>query len=165
MDLKDDGCFKMNPPIRSEEDRLALIEGLKDGTIDMIATDHAPHSAEEKSKGLRQSLMGIVGLETAFAIKYTNLVKTGILNLPQLINLLSINPASRFNINQPLEIGQPANLTVFDLDNPYVIDPGEFLSKGKSTPFASKSVYGKCLLTIAMGKIAWQDSNLNNLKT
>lgn len=163
MELKDDGCFKMNPPIRSEEDRLALIEGLKDGTVDMIATDHAPHSAEEKSKGLRESLMGIVGLETAFAVTYTRLVKSGILSLPHLINLFSTNPANRFNINQSIEIGKPANLTVFELDTPYVINPDEFLSKGKSTPFTSHRVYGRCLLTMVEGKIAWQDESASEL--
>ncbi len=157
-DLQEDGRFKMNPPLRSEDDRLALIEGIKDGTIDMIATDHAPHSAEEKSKGLKDSLMGIVGIETAFPILYTNLVKTKIITLEKLIELLHDNPCKRFGIKCGLKEGSLADLTVFDLDCSYKIDTNDFLSMGKSTPFAGSEVYGKCLMTIADGNIAWQEA-------
>ncbi|MBQ7097270.1 MAG: dihydroorotase [Clostridia bacterium] len=157
-DLQEDGRFKMNPPIRSEEDRLALIDGIKDGTIDMIATDHAPHSAEEKSKGLKDSLMGVVGIETAFPVLYTNLVKTNIISLEKLIELLHDNPCSRFGIGVELEEGKSANLTVFDLDSSYKIDSNCFLSMGKSTPFEGAQVFGECLMTISNGQIAWQKS-------
>lgn len=156
-DLKDEGRFKMNPPIRSEEDRLALVEGLIDGTIDMIATDHAPHSAEEKSKGLAGSLMGVVGLETAFSVLYTNLVKTGVISLEKLIILMSVNPKKRFGIKGGINLGDRADLTVFDLNCKYKIDPAEFLSKGKSTPFEGNTVFGKCVLTMFGGKIVWQE--------
>ncbi len=155
-DLQEDGRFKMNPPLRSEEDRLALIQGLQDGTIDMIATDHAPHSAEEKSKGLKDSLMGVVGLETAFSVLYTKLVKTSIISLEKLISLMSDNPKMRFKINQDYT----ANFTVFDLDSHYTINPENFLSKGRSTPFKGDEVYGKCLITAHNGKIVWQDENI-----
>ncbi len=155
-DLQEDGRFKMNPPIRSEADKLALIEGIKDGTIDMIATDHAPHSAEEKGKGLKDSLMGIVGIETAFPVLYTNLVKTNIISLEKLIELLHDNPCRRFGIGEELEEGKKANLTVFDLDSSYKIDSNNFLSMGKSTPFEGAEVFGECLMTIANGQIAWQ---------
>lgn len=154
--LQEDGRFKMNPPLRSEDDRLALIKGLQDGTIDMIATDHAPHSAEEKSKGLKDSLMGVVGLETAFSVLYTKLVKTNIISLEKLISLMSDNPKMRFNINQDYT----ANFTVFDLDSHYTINPENFLSKGRSTPFKGDEVYGKCLMTAHNGKIVWQDENI-----
>jgi len=156
MDLKEDGGYKMNPPIRSKEDQLALIEGIKDGTIDMIATDHAPHSAEEKSHGLK-SLNGIVGVETAFPVLYTDLVKKGVITLDSLIALMSLNPNKRFGIDSYLEKGAKANLTVFDLDNEYTIDSSSFLSKGKSTPFENKKVYGRCVLTICDGKISFSD--------
>ncbi len=155
-DLQEDGRFKMNPPIRSEEDRLALIEGIKDGTIDMIATDHAPHSFEEKSKGLKDSLMGVVGIETSFPVLYTNLVKTNIITLEKLIELLHINPCKRFGIDCELAEGKSANLTVFDLESAYKIDSNSFLSMGKSTPFEGDEVFGECLLTVANGHIAWQ---------
>ncbi len=156
-DLQEDGRFKMNPPLRSEDDRLALIEGICDGTIDMIATDHAPHSAEEKSKGLKDSLMGIVGIETAFPILYTNLVKTKTITLEKLIELLHDNPCKRFGMDSGIKDGQLANLTVFDLDCSYKIDTKDFLSKGKATPFDGATVFGKCLMTIAKGEIAWQE--------
>lgn len=156
-DLQEDGRFKMNPPLRSEEDRLALIEGLKDGTIDMIATDHAPHSREEKSKGLEKSLMGVVGLETAFPILYTNLVLTGIITLEKLVELMAINPRKRFGIKGGTDIGNRADLTVFDLNSTYKIDPNEFLSMGKSSPFTNLTVHGKCTMTIYGGKIVWQE--------
>ena len=156
-DLQEDGRFKMNPPLRSEDDRLALIEGICDGTIDMIATDHAPHSAEEKSKGLKDSLMGIVGIETAFPILYTNLVKTKTITLEKLIELLHDNPCKRFGMDSGIKDGQLANLTVFDLDCSYKIDTKDFLSKGKATPVDGATVFGKCLMTIAKGEIAWQE--------
>lgn len=150
-DLQESGNFKMNPPIRSEKDRLALIEGLKDGTIDMIATDHAPHSEEEKSKGLKDSLNGIVGLETAFPSLYTFLVKKNIITLEKLIELMSTNPKKRFNI----EIKN--SYVVFDVKNEYEIKKEDFLSKGKSSPFIGKKVYGKCILNVYDGEIIYQN--------
>lgn len=149
MDLKESGNFKMNPPIRSEEDRQALIEGIRDGTIDMIATDHAPHGYDEKSRGLENSLMGVVGLETAFPVLYTYLVKKGIITLEKLIELMAINPRRRFGITQTEDI------CVYDLQSEYIIDPCEFKSKGKSTPFDGMTVSGKNLLTICGGKAVW----------
>jgi dihydroorotase len=149
MDLMEDARFKMNPPIRSEEDRVALIEGIVDGTIDMIATDHAPHSAEEKSRGLEKSLMGVVGLETAFSVLYTHLVKTGVISMERLVKLMSQNPRERFSIDTD------TGFTVFCCDGEYVIDPEKFLSKGRSTPFAGMKVYGECLLTVYNGKAVY----------
>ncbi|MEA4973842.1 MAG: dihydroorotase [Candidatus Metalachnospira sp.] len=156
MDLKEEGRFKMNPPIRDESDRLALIEGIKDGTIDVIATDHAPHTAEEKGKGLKNSLMGIVGLETAFPVLYSELVKKKIISLEKLVELLNVNAAKIFGIGTQIKEGQPADLTVFDLDNEYTVNSDDFLSKGKSTPFEGKKVLGKCLMTIVNGEIVWK---------
>ena len=149
-DLEESGSFKMNPPLRSEADRLALLEGIKDGTIDMIATDHAPHSAEEKSKGLAGSAFGIVGLETAFQIMYTNLVKTGFITLEKLIELLAVNPRKRFDI--PLG----TDYTVWRLDAKSTVNPDEFLSKGRATPFAGMPVNGECVLTVCDGKIVYR---------
>ena len=149
MDLKESGSFKMNPPIRSEDDRQALIKGLQDGTIDMIATDHAPHGYDEKSRGLKDSLMGIVGLETAFPVMYTYLVKKGIITLERLIELMAINPRRRFGLQSTDDI------CVYDLQSEYKIDPCEFKSKGKSTPFDGMTVSGKNLLTICGGKAVW----------
>ena len=146
----------MNPPIRSKEDKEALIAGLVDGTIDMIATDHAPHSAEEKSKGLEKSNMGVVGIETAFSVMYTHFVKSGVISLERLMELLSVNANRRFNIGSSIEIGNKADLTVFDLDSKYSVNPDDFLSMGKSTPFEGLEVYGKCLMTMCNGKIAWE---------
>ena len=157
MMLKDEGRFKMNPPIRSEEDRQALVEGLKDGTIDCIATDHAPHSAEEKSKGLAKSAMGVVGIETAFPVVYTKLVKTGIVPLATVINALTSNPKERFKIGNSLQVGNPADFTVFDLEKEYEINPADFLSQGKATPFEKEKVYGKCKMTVCSGKIVYKD--------
>jgi len=157
MDLREDGRFKMNPPIRSAEDRQALREGLLDGTIDMIATDHAPHSREEKSRGLEKSAMGVVGLETAFSALYTHLVKTGILSLERLVGLMHDNPARRFGFGTPLAEGQSADLTVFDLDAAYTADPEKFLSMGRATPFAGMRLYGVCRLTMIGGNIVWQE--------
>ena len=160
QDLQEDGRFKMNPPIRSREDRAALIEGLLDGTIDMIATDHAPHSAEEKGRGLEKSAMGVVGLETAFAAVYTHLVKPGILSMERLMALLNGNAAKRFGFGTPLEEGQPADLTVFDLDKPYVVYPERFQTMGRATPFAGMELYGLCLLTMINGEIVWKEDGI-----
>ena len=155
--LQEDGRFKMNPPIRAEADRQALIAGLLDGTVDMIATDHAPHSAEEKARGLEKSLFGIVGLETAFPVLYTELVRTGVMSLEQLVDAMVTKPALRFGIGTPqLEEGGPADLTVFDMEACYEIDPADFLSMGKATPFAGRQVFGKCMLTVCGGRIAWE---------
>ena len=149
-DLQEDGRFKMNPPLRSEADRKAILEGILDGTIDMIATDHAPHSAEEKSKGLEKSAMGVVGIETAFPLLYTHLVKTGLMTLERLVELMAANPRKRFNI--PMT----EDFSVWDLSKEYTIDPEDFLSKGRATPFAGWKVSGENLMTIVGGKIVWQ---------
>ena len=148
--LEEDGRFKMNPPLRSREDREALLEGISDGTIDMIATDHAPHSAEEKSKGLKGSLMGVVGLETAFPVLYTELVKKGVISLEKLIELMSINPRKRFGLPET------DDYCVYDLNFEYKIDPNAFLSKGRSTPFEGKNVFGKCVLTVCDRKVVYR---------
>ena len=148
--LREDGRFKMNPPLRGKEDREALVEGLLDGTIDMIATDHAPHSAEEKSKGLEKSAFGIVGIETAFPLLYTYLVKPGILSLERLVELLTVNPRTRFGIESN------GAFTVWDLEAVSRIDPSEFLSMGKSTPFTGWQVSGKCMATVCDGKIVYK---------
>ena len=150
MDLQEDGRFKMNPPLRSEEDRMALVEGIVDGTIDMIATDHAPHSAEEKGRGLEKSAFGIVGIETAFQTMYTHMVKPGIISLEKLIDLMAIAPRKRFDI----PMGD--DYTVWDLNALETVDPEQFLSMGKATPFAGHKLYGKCLLTVCDGKIVYQ---------
>ena len=152
-DLQEDGRFKMNPPLREQADRQALLEGLCDGTIDMIATDHAPHSAEEKSRGLEKSLMGIVGLETAFPLLYTELVLKGVISLAKLIELLHGNPCKRFSVGGSF----PQNCTVFDLAAQYIVDPDTFLSMGRATPFAGRTVRGRCMLTVCGGKIAYQN--------
>lgn len=149
-DLREDGKFKMNPPLRSKEDRQALIDGIKDGTVDMIATDHAPHSAEEKSKGLGKSACGIVGIESAFQLIYTHLVKKDIISLQRAIELLSVNPRKRFNI--PLH----NDYTVWNLNEKQIINPNEFLSMGRATPFENTEVYGKCLLTVCGDKTVYK---------
>ena len=149
--LQEDGKFKMNPPLRGEADRLALIEGLKDGTIDMIATDHAPHSEEEKSKGLDGSNFGIVGIETAFPLLYTYLVKTDIISMERLLEVLVTNPRKRFNI--PLG----CDFSIWDLRQNYYIEPEDFQSMGKSTPFTGWKVSGKCLATVCGGKLVWME--------
>ena len=148
--LREDGRFKMNPPLRAKEDREALLAGLLDGTIDMIATDHAPHSAEEKGRGLAKSAMGVVGLETAFPVLYTDLVKTGILPIEKLVELMSEAPRKRFGI--PSDAGY----CVWDIDEEYEIDPTAFLTMGRSSPFTGKKVFGKCLMTVYGGKTVWQ---------
>ncbi len=151
-DLREDGRFKMNPPLRGEEDRQALLEGLLDGTIDMLATDHAPHSAQEKSRGLEKSAFGIVGLETAFPILYTRLIRPGILSMRRVVELLCINPRRRFG----LPFGE--DYTVFELKGPYQIDPERFASLGRATPFAGETVFGRCILTVCGGKTVWQEN-------
>ena len=151
-DLQEDGRFKMNPPLRSKEDREALVQGILDGTIDMIATDHAPHSADEKAKGLENSAFGIVGLETAFSTLYTHLVRPGILSLEQLVTLLCDNPRKRFSIPMGLDF------SLWALDQSYIVNPVEFLSMGKATPFAGSELYGRCILTVCDGKIVWQEN-------
>lgn len=149
-DLKEDGRFKMNPPLRSKEDRQALIEGVLDGTIDMIATDHAPHSQEEKTRGLEKSAFGIVGIETAFQLLYTHLVKKNIISLEKLVELLAVNPRKRFGLEYD------NSFTVWDLDKKTVINPSDFLSMGKATPFEGEEVFGECELTVCNGKTAYK---------
>ena len=151
-DLQEDGRFKMNPPLRGKADREALLEGVLDGTVDMIATDHAPHSAAEKAKGLAGSAFGIVGLETAFPVLYTDLVKTGVIPLEKIIELLAVNPRRRFGI--PAE-----GFCVWDLDAAYTVAPADFLSMGRATPWAGKTVYGRNLLTVLDGAPVWQYIN------
>ena len=149
-DIQEDGRFKMNPPLRSREDKKALIEGIKDGTIDMIATDHAPHSAEEKGRGLEKSLMGVVGLETAFPVLYTELVTKNIITLDRLVELMSFKPKERFGIDTNNDFA------VFDISEAYKIDPKDFLSMGRTTPFAGREVFGRCLLTVHNGKVVYK---------
>ncbi len=149
-DIQEDGRFKMNPPLRSREDKKALIEGIKDGTIDMIATDHAPHSAEEKGRGLEKSLMGVVGLETAFPVLYTELVMKNIITLDRLVELMSFKPKERFGIDTNNDFA------VFDISEAYKIDPKDFLSMGRTTPFAGREVFGRCLLTVHNGKVVYK---------
>ncbi len=157
MCLREDGRYKMNPPIRSEEDRLALIEGLKDGTIDCIATDHAPHSAEEKSRGLKDSAMGIVGLETAFPVIYSCLVMEGIIGLDKVVELMSVNPRKRFGL-EPAD--ETKDFAVWELEEEYAIDPEKFLTKGRATPFDDWKVQGRCVLNVVNDKVVWKDEIL-----
>ena len=149
-DMQEDGRFKMNPPLRSREDKQALIEGIKDGTIDMIATDHAPHSAEEKGRGLEKSLMGVVGLETAFPVLYTELVTKNIITFDRLVELMSFKPKERFGIDTENDFA------VFDISEAYKIDPENFLSMGRATPFAGREVFGRCLLTVHNEKVVYK---------
>jgi dihydroorotase len=155
-DLQEYGRFKMNPPLRSKEDKAALIQGIIDGTIDIIATDHAPHSTEEKMRGLAGSAFGIVGLETAFPLLFTFFVKKNIISFEKLLELMSINPRKIFGIEGGLETGRPADLTVIDLEKNYEINPANFLSKGKSTPFENWRVFGKIELTFTDGILVRQ---------
>ena len=155
MDLQEDGRFKMNPPIRSAEDRYALVEGLKDGTIDVVATDHAPHTLAEKSRGLAGSAMGVVGLETSFAVIYTKLVREGVITLEKAIEVLSEAPRKIFNLGGGLYEGEAADIAVFDLTAEYDVNPEEFHSKGRSTPFEGWHLWGECCLTMVDGKIVW----------
>jgi len=149
-DLQEDGRFKMNPPLRGEADRAALVDGICDGTIDMIATDHAPHSAEEKGKGLCGSAFGVVGIETAFPVLYTHLVKQGIISLEKLIDLLAVNPRKRFRI----PLGQ--DYTVWNLEQAFTVDPNDFISMGKATPFDGWKLNGVCMLTVCDGKVVYR---------
>ena len=151
-DLKDEGRFKMNPPLRATDDKLALIEGIKDGTIDMIATDHAPHSAEEKSKGLAGSAFGITGIELAFPIMYTHLVKTGVITLEHLIKLLTVNPKTRFGIKQD------NGFTVWNLEEDFKVNPSEFISMGKATPFENCELSGVCEMTVLEDKVVYKNN-------
>ena len=156
MDLQEDGWFKMNPPIREKADQEALIEGILDGTIDMIATDHAPHAAEEKAKGLEGSLMGVVGLECAFRVLYERLIRSQkVLSLEKLVELMSLNPRKRFKIPGGIEAGQRADITALDLSRTGKIDPREFFSMGRATPFAGWETTGDVIMTMVGGKIVW----------
>ena len=148
--LQEDGRFKMNPPLRSPEDREALVEGLLDGTIDMIATDHAPHSAEEKAKGLAGSAFGVVGIETAFPVLYTHLVKSGIMTMEKLVEVLAVNPRKRFGI----PMGK--DYSVWNLNKEFTVDPERFISKGRATPFAGWSLFGECMLTVCNGNVVYK---------
>ena len=159
-DLQEDGRFKMNPPLRAREDRDALIEGLLDGTIDMLVTDHAPHSREEKARGLEKSAMGVVGLETSFAASYTALVQTGILPLEKLVDLMHGAPMRRFGCGTELAEGQPADLTAFDLTKTYTVDPETFLTMGRATPFGGCALTGVCKLTMIGGEPVWKEETL-----
>lgn len=157
MDLQEDGRFKMNPPLRSEEDKQALIEGLIDGTIDVIATDHAPHSKEEKSKGLAGSAMGVVGLETAFSVLYTKLVKSGVITLEKLIDVMSVKPREIYSLGTgKIQEGEVADLALLDLEKEWVVNPAEFVSMGKATPFENWKLQGKNVLTICEGEIVYE---------
>ncbi len=152
-DLQEDGRFKMNPPIRSKQDQEALLQGVLDGTVDMIATDHAPHSTEEKAKGLKESAMGVVGLETAFPMLYTKLVRSGILSLDRLIELMATAPRKRFRL---IDAEKAGDYALWDVSHAYEIDPQFFYSKGRATPFAGELVYGKCIRNVLGGKIIWE---------
>ncbi len=157
MDLQEDGRFKMNPPIRSEDDRQALIDGVLDGTIDVIATDHAPHSAEEKSRGLEKSLMGVVGLETAFAVLNTKLVKAGIITLEKLVEMMSVRPREIFGIEGGrIAVGEPADLCLLDTEAEWIVEPEKFISMGRATPFEGWKLQGENLLTILRGEIVYE---------
>ena len=163
-DLQEDGRFKMNPPLRSREDRAALIAGVADGTIEVIATDHAPHTAEEKSRGLAGSAMGIVGLECAFPLMYKYMVLPGTLTLEKLVALMSDNPRRIFGLGGGLNVGGEADFTVLDLGAQYEIDPAAFLSKGRATPFAGWPVQGRAVLTIVGGREAYMDETMKTNK-
>ena len=156
MDIKEEGRFKMNPPIRSAEDRDALIVGLQDGTIDVVATDHAPHTAEEKSRGLERSAMGVVGIETSFAVIYTKLVKAGVISLEKAVDVLAEAPRKIFGLGGGLQEGEAADITVFDLEKQFTVDPSAFLSKGRSTPFEGWQLQGECCLTLVDGRVAYE---------
>lgn len=156
-DLREEGRFKMNPPIRSAADRDALIEGVQDGTIDVIATDHAPHTAEEKSRGLAGSAMGVVGLETSFAVIYTKLVMAGIISPERMIELMAEAPRRIFALGGGLAAGEKADIAVFDLGNEFTVDPATFLSKGRSTPFEGWRLHGQTILTLVDGRTAYRD--------
>ena len=157
MDItENDGRFKMNPPLRGAEDRKAIWQGLQDGTIDCIATDHAPHSAEEKGRGLEKSAFGTVGSETAFAVCYTHLVRTGVLTLEKLMQLMSIAPANIIGRRAGITLDAPADIAVFDLNEKFTVDPDKFVSMGKSSPFTGMELYGTTALTVCDGKIVYR---------
>lgn len=156
MDIEENGRFKMNPPIRSAVDRAALIEGIKDGTIEVIATDHAPHTAEQKGKGLAGSAMGVVGLETSFAVIYTKLVREGVISVEKAIELMTENPRRIFNLGGALMEGERADIAIFDITTPFTVDTNNFLSMGKATPFEGWELYGQCVLTLYGGKVVWK---------
>ena len=149
----------MNPPLRSREDKQALLCGIADGTIDMIATDHAPHSAEEKSKGLAGSPFGVVGIETSFGASYTALVKSGLITLEHLVHLMHDNAARRFGVSNDIKVGNTANLAVFSVDDEYTVDSNTFLSMGRSTPFDGMKLYGECIMNMCKGRITWQKNS------
>ena len=153
-----DTNYKMNPPLRHEEDRRALVAALNDGTVDMIATDHAPHTKENKGTDFYCGANGITGSETAFALLYTKLVKTGLLKLERLLDLMATNPAAAFNLTEAgrLEVGKPADIAIFDLDHAYVIDQRDYLSKGRNTPFTRMTVYGQTVLTMVDGQVVYR---------
>lgn len=156
-DLQEDGRFKMNPPLRSAVDKQALIEGVQDGTIDVIATDHAPHSAEEKARGLKGSAMGVVGLETAFPVLYTKLVKTGVISLKRLVQMMSARPREIFGLaGGKIEPGAPADLCLIDPERVFTVEPDKFKSKGRATPFAGMQLQGVNLLTLRRGEIVYE---------
>lgn len=157
MDLQESGSWKMNPPIRSEEDRQALIKGVRDGTIECIITDHAPHSREEKSKGLAGSSMGVVGLETSFAAVNTYMVEKGYISFEKLVEVMSINPRKIFGLESGIQIGKPADITIVDPKAKWVVNPEEFISMGKATPFAGKTLTGKVIATIYNGDFAYSE--------
>ena len=157
MDLQESGSWKMNPPIRSEEDRQALIKGVQDGTIECIITDHAPHSREEKSKGLAGSSMGVVGLETSFAAVNTYMVEKGYISFEKLVEVMSINPRKIFGLESGIQIGKPADITIVDPKAKWVVNPEEFISMGKATPFAGKTLTGKVIATIYNGDFAYSE--------
>ena len=163
-DLQEEGRFKMNPPLRSRADREALLAGIQDGTIEVIATDHAPHTAEEKSRGLAGSAMGIVGIETAFPLLYTGLVKPGILSLERLVELMSTSPRRIFRLEGGIDAGQEADFTVLDLGARWTIDPEEFLSKGHATPFAGREVEGRAVLTVVGGRAVYDTLTTNSIR-
>ena len=157
MDLQESGNWKMNPPIRSEEDRQALIKAVRDGTIECIITDHAPHSREEKSKGLAGSSMGVVGLETSFAAVNTYMVEKGYISFEKLVEVMSINPRKIFGLESGIQIGKPADITIVDPKAKWVVNPEEFISMGKATPFAGKTLTGKVIATIYNGDFAYSE--------
>jgi dihydroorotase len=156
MDIKEEGRFKMNPPIRSAADRDALVEGLQDGTIDVVATDHAPHTADEKARGLAGSAMGVVGLETSFAVVYSHLVKKGIISLEKAVEVMAEAPRKIFSLGGGLNEGECADIAVFDLNAEFDVDPETFLSKGRSTPFEGWHLWGECCLTMVDGKVVYE---------
>lgn len=154
-DVLDEGRFRMNPPLRQEADRQALIRGIQDGTVEVIATDHAPHTAEEKSRGYAKSLMGIVGLETAFPVLYTRLVKTGLISLVRLFELMCDNPRRIFGFGGRLAEGERADLAVFRLTDEFTVDSTDFVSMGRSTPFEGWKLSGRCVMTFKDGKLVY----------